>query len=457
MNPLLASLEPTLHRFLSTEDESRIHEQFKGPQWQPGKQILWTGIPYERSQAWAAAHSMQTFTMAMGPLMDPSDESFVRERMGKNGWRSYIKGASALFAYYIAGNERVLVLSPPPPERLHPSGRTNYQAIEEPILKRAIAGDAPLLRIEMVHPTVKGAENFFYQIWPVDNTADWIAIFGNNPIPKTPKWRTVTMKERQLAFRRALEATEVAFAREESDSSADEAVVVAEDVDTSTDDEGVLTTYEPRAMVSTRYWLRSSCIARDSYFAAERSNGSTANVRQAICWYGEVRKPVPKADDRKHLLTYPLAQGSSQASTSTAQNSLVVSDELPCAVVAPKKKPKKSKKIKQSPEAKRAAKEERKAARAAASAAAAAAAKARKAELEGRNAAAVARKAEEEARKTEEEAWSEIEEHYAILLRKAAKLIRWDVVVTLLLIRALELLLGLLVQSLASSPRVRLI
>ncbi|OJJ29603.1 hypothetical protein ASPWEDRAFT_81537, partial [Aspergillus wentii DTO 134E9] len=68
-----------------------------------------------------------------------------------------IKGASALFAWHICEGEEVTVLTPPPPCRFHPSGFTSYQVIEEPILKGA-------------HPDVKGAEDFRYQIWPVDKT-----------------------------------------------------------------------------------------------------------------------------------------------------------------------------------------------------------------------------------------------------------------------------------------------
>jgi len=80
-----------------------------------------------------------------------------------------VKGASAVFAWYISRGEKITILSPPPPERFHPSGLTNCQAREEPILKGKIRGSA-VLRIEMVHPTVEGAENFCYQIWPVDET-----------------------------------------------------------------------------------------------------------------------------------------------------------------------------------------------------------------------------------------------------------------------------------------------
>jgi flagellar biosynthesis GTPase FlhF len=80
-------------------------------------------------------------------------------------------------------------LSPPPPERFHPSGQTNYQAIEEPIVK-GMLGTSAVSRIEMVHPTVKGAENIYYQIWPVDNTTTWTARFGELNVQKR-RWRMV--------------------------------------------------------------------------------------------------------------------------------------------------------------------------------------------------------------------------------------------------------------------------
>jgi hypothetical protein len=95
----------------------------------------------------------------------------------------YVKGASAIFAWYISRGERVTVLLPPPPERFHPSGQTNYQEIEEPIVK-GILGTSAVSRIEMVHPTVKGAENIYYQIWPVDNTITWTARFGELNVQK---------------------------------------------------------------------------------------------------------------------------------------------------------------------------------------------------------------------------------------------------------------------------------
>jgi hypothetical protein len=112
MESLLNSLEPTLRQFMTSEEELQIHRQFQGKQWRPNRQVLWTGIDREIGQKWTNAHDMQTLTNAL----------CVRVRKSKDAWSKYVKGASALFACYIAGNKRVVVLSPPPPERFHPSG-----------------------------------------------------------------------------------------------------------------------------------------------------------------------------------------------------------------------------------------------------------------------------------------------------------------------------------------------
>jgi hypothetical protein len=259
MESLLDSLEPTLRQFMTTDEELQIHRQFQGRQWKPNRQVLWTGIDRAIGQKWTNAHNMQTLTTAMGPLMDPSDASCVRKRKSKYAWSKYIKGASALFACYIAGNNRVVVLSPPPPDRFHPSGLTNYQAIEEPILKRAIVCGA-LLQIEMVHPAVKGAEDFYYQVWPIDDTATWIAMFGMTSVPR-PRWRLVTTDHRQMAFQRAIEAAARHSAREEADSSTEEAGSPSEEAACSIEEIDTFT----------------------------EQNRSGVSVR-ALCWHGEVWK-----------------------------------------------------------------------------------------------------------------------------------------------------------------------
>jgi hypothetical protein len=84
------------------------------------------------------------------------------------------------------------VLSPPPPEKLNPNEYTNYQLIEEPILKGMLGGRS-VGCIEMVHPTVGGAEEFSYQSWPVDRTEDWTKKFPHPAMAQT-SWRTVKVQ-----------------------------------------------------------------------------------------------------------------------------------------------------------------------------------------------------------------------------------------------------------------------
>jgi hypothetical protein len=179
---------PVFLQYLTIEEQLQIGQQFHDT-WRRNNQVLWSGMLREDAQRWADAHDMETLTTAMGPLMTPNHPQCLRTRKSEKGWSKYMKGASAVFAWYISRGEKATVLTPPPPERFHPSGLTNYQAIEEPILKgRKESGD--MLRIEMVHPTVEGAENFSYQIWPVDETSTWLAKFGTLARRKQ-RWRMV--------------------------------------------------------------------------------------------------------------------------------------------------------------------------------------------------------------------------------------------------------------------------
>jgi hypothetical protein len=92
---------------------------------------MWSGILHEYAQDWADKHNMATLTTAIGPLTTLEHPLCLKRQKSSGGWSKYIKGASAVFAWHILRGERVIVLSPPPPERFHPSGQTNYQAIEE--------------------------------------------------------------------------------------------------------------------------------------------------------------------------------------------------------------------------------------------------------------------------------------------------------------------------------------
>ena len=89
-----------------------------------------------------------------------------------------MKGASAMFAYHIAQDgDVVTVLSPPPPDRYNPYGGSNYQTLEEPILKGKLG--PRVARIEMVHPTILDAQEFRYQLWPQDQRNNWYDMFGH--------------------------------------------------------------------------------------------------------------------------------------------------------------------------------------------------------------------------------------------------------------------------------------
>lgn len=164
---------------------------------------MWSGLLREEAQSWADEHGMQTLTTAMGPLMMPNHPLCLRRTKTEARWTSYVAGASAIFAWHVSRGEMVIVLSPPPPERFHPSGLTNYQAIEEPILKGLLGGGA-VSCIKMVHPAVKGAENFCYQIWPIDETHTWTAQFETPRLTRC--WRSVKVTVGKLEIRKIIQA-----------------------------------------------------------------------------------------------------------------------------------------------------------------------------------------------------------------------------------------------------------
>ena len=181
------SLKTLLLELLSTHEVEQINHQLSR-ECRQNSQVLWTGIPRGAAQAWADRRKLQTLTTAMGPLMDKQHPSCLRRTKSDNQWKVYVKGASALFAYRITRqSSKVIVLSQPPPQKLNPNGHTNYQLIEEPILKGIYDSHAVGI-IQMVHPTVGGAEEFEYQSWPVDRTEDWTERFSHLTVTRIP-WR----------------------------------------------------------------------------------------------------------------------------------------------------------------------------------------------------------------------------------------------------------------------------
>ncbi|OJD14601.1 hypothetical protein AJ78_05061 [Emergomyces pasteurianus Ep9510] len=133
-----------------------------------------------------------------GKVIDPLDDSDLIERvirvldhfrtltgdkpgsLSAKQWRIYVNGASALFAWHVSKGEKITVLSPPPPEPI-----TGYGGADS---EGALGG--AVSRIEIAHPTVKGAKNSSYQTWPTDKTHTWIARFGMLH-HKRQCWRTV--------------------------------------------------------------------------------------------------------------------------------------------------------------------------------------------------------------------------------------------------------------------------
>lgn len=93
---------------------------------------------------------------------------------------------------------KVTVLSPPPPERFHPSGLTNYQAIENLIIQGEI-GQYAVRKLIPVHLTVTESEEFFYEIWPEDEYSAWIQNFGLRN--RKTKWREVGRSRDKLRLK----------------------------------------------------------------------------------------------------------------------------------------------------------------------------------------------------------------------------------------------------------------
>lgn len=155
----------------------------------------------EKAQSWADERGMQTLTTAMGSLMDPRVSTCPKNGKSRKAWSKYVHGASAVFAWHIAMEDVVTVLCPPPPQRFHPSGLSYYQTVEEPILRAAIA-DGASLRIELVHLQVKGAEDFWYELWPVDEVETWTQAFGTTTCRKCI-WRMVKGDSPPLAPKRS--------------------------------------------------------------------------------------------------------------------------------------------------------------------------------------------------------------------------------------------------------------
>lgn len=166
-------------QYLSALEAAQIFEQFQSNKWISNGQVLWSGIAPSTAQTWANRHHLQTLTTAMGPLTDGKHPDCLRVSKTPKQWSQYMRGASAVFAWHIARGQTVTLLSPPPPERFHPTGLSNYQAIEKPILQGRI-GECAVEKIMTVHPIMPECEEFSYEIWPEDMVSTWTERFGQS-------------------------------------------------------------------------------------------------------------------------------------------------------------------------------------------------------------------------------------------------------------------------------------
>lgn len=178
-------------RYLTVHEAVDILREFRDPaRWKKNQQVLWSGMPQEVVQRWADERGLATLTTALGRLKDPSHDACLRKSKSVNAWSDYMKGASALFSWRIAqGQGTVLLVTPPPGERFHPSGRTNLQLLEGPILAGSW-GSSSLKSIDIVHPQVARAAESRYQLWPRDDVSSWSARFGCDSHKRTA-WRGV--------------------------------------------------------------------------------------------------------------------------------------------------------------------------------------------------------------------------------------------------------------------------
>ncbi|KAK2047164.1 hypothetical protein LZ31DRAFT_461043 [Colletotrichum somersetense] len=122
--------------------------------------------------------------------MDSDNPSCLKSQKSPSAWSKYIKGASLTFAWRISQGGVATIITPPPPDCFHPSEMINLQDIELPVIQGCL-GNRPVSRIFLWHPTVKGAESFRYQIWPVDHTSSWYEKFEPMAQRRRP-WRTIS-------------------------------------------------------------------------------------------------------------------------------------------------------------------------------------------------------------------------------------------------------------------------
>ncbi|TQN65033.1 hypothetical protein CSHISOI_10389 [Colletotrichum shisoi] len=138
----------------------------------------------QKAQKWADANGYQTLTTAMGSLRT-LETSKRRKKRSK-----FMKGASAIFSWFISQGDWVGILLPLPPNQFHPSGSTSLQDFEIPIVKGLLRGGS-VQTIDVFHldASTEDARTSPHQLWPRDETRSWIQRFGAGT--KASSWRAV--------------------------------------------------------------------------------------------------------------------------------------------------------------------------------------------------------------------------------------------------------------------------
>jgi hypothetical protein len=190
-HPKVRDLQPIISlilKYMSVTEAIYLLRTFQEPQWSRNGQVLWSGVLPDVVQNWADDQEKQTLKQAMLPLTIWRQENGLRQSKIRHS--RYMKGASAIFAWRISQAYSCALVTPPPPEvRFNPAGMTNYQAIEEPVLRGAY-GSATVVRIIMFHPDVVEARDVGYEFWPYDTFRSWLDLFAGFPYKSQP-WRAV--------------------------------------------------------------------------------------------------------------------------------------------------------------------------------------------------------------------------------------------------------------------------
>lgn len=176
-------LDVICHKYITPNEARLVCDQFKHS-FQRNRQVLWSGMQRQKAQNWADDNGYQTLTTAMGSL-----RTLETSKKGKKRSK-FMKGASAIFSWFISQGDWVGILLPLPPQQFHPSGSTSLQDLEIPIVKGLLRGGS-VQRIDVFHPEAATitAKSSSHQLWPNDETRSWIERFG--AATRARFWRAV--------------------------------------------------------------------------------------------------------------------------------------------------------------------------------------------------------------------------------------------------------------------------